>query len=82
MTTTTCSHLRKALYRVIIRDGRTQIAERCLDCGMNPRGPGIWVPRAEVRQPIEDLPLLADRREDDRADHSGPQQQSLFAEEP
>lgn len=54
-----CSHPRRQFYRVVIADGRTQVTERCLDCGANPRA-AAWVPRSEVPVPIDRLPLLSE----------------------
>jgi hypothetical protein len=61
-----CRHERSQFVRVVIADGRTQIMERCLDCGANARGLGRWVPRAELALPLEALPLLTDLRKRDR----------------
>lgn len=69
-------HRRKQLYRAIAGDGRTQIRETSLDCGANPRGPGIWVGRAELTVPLEDLPLLADHRKS--PPRAGERQRTLF----
>lgn len=56
-----CNHAHKAMARIICSDGREQILEQCLDCGANVRGPGVWVARAEVRDP-DSLPVLRDYR--------------------
>jgi hypothetical protein len=72
---TRCPHLRRQLYRVLARDGREQVTERCLDCGGNPRGAGVWVARAEVPVDPASLPLLADYRQ---AAASQPAQRDLF----
>lgn len=73
-----CPHRRKQLGRVVCRDGRTLYAEKCLDCGENPRGPGVWVSHAEAIArsggPPNGLPLFADYRHREAA--SG--QRSLF----
>jgi hypothetical protein len=60
---TRCRHLRRQFYRVVARDGREQVTERCLDCCGNPRGAGVWVPRSEVPVDHASLPLLADYRQ-------------------
>lgn len=75
-----CPHRSRAMYRVVLRDGRTQVKEHCLDCGENPRGPGVWVGRSELRVPLEDLPLLADHHRSDAP--AGPEQRTLFEETP
>jgi hypothetical protein len=60
-----CSHLRRQLYRqpFIRRDSSPgeHIVEKCLDCGANARGPGVFVPRAEVADPSA-LPVLPGRQ--------------------
>jgi hypothetical protein len=58
-----CPHLRRQLYRVITRDGREPVTERCLDCGGNPRGASVWVARSEVPVDPATLPLLSDHRQ-------------------
>jgi hypothetical protein len=58
-----CHHLRRQFYRIITRDGREPVTERCLDCGGNPRGAGVWVARSEVPVDPATLPLLADYRQ-------------------
>jgi hypothetical protein len=74
-----CPHMRKQFGRVLCADGRTQVLESCLDCGANARGPGVWVPRSELRTPPEDLPLVADYRR--RPAPPGNRQGDLFAQE-
>jgi hypothetical protein len=76
---TRCPHLRRQLYRVVARDGREQVTERCLDCGGNPRGAGVWVARAEVSVDPATLPLLADHRQ---TAPECPAQRDLFEELP
>jgi hypothetical protein len=44
-----CPHLRSAFFRHPFGDGRSyHLAEHCLDCGVNVRGAGVWVPRQEL----------------------------------
>ena len=57
-----CPHANKRIYRVIGRDGRTQFQEFCSDCGVNPRGAGVWVPKSSILIDIETLPILKDLR--------------------
>jgi hypothetical protein len=76
-----CPHLRRQFYRVITRGGREQVTERCLDCGGNPRGAGVWVARAEVPVDPASLPLLADYRQT-AASPGRPVQRGLFEDTP
>jgi hypothetical protein len=76
-----CPHLRRQLYRVITLDGREPITERCLDCGGNPRGAGVWVARSEVPVDPGSLPLLADYRQA-AGTPGGPVQRGLFEDIP
>jgi hypothetical protein len=76
MTRHLCSHLRRQMGRVIFADGSVHVREQCLECGANPRGPGAWVGRSELRVPLEDLPLLDDRR--GREPGPGERQRGLF----
>ena len=55
-------HERRRLGRVIGRDGRDQVAEWCLDCDPNARGPGVWVPKHQVPVGVASLPVLRDLR--------------------
>jgi hypothetical protein len=78
---TRCPHLRRQFYRVVARDGREQVTEKCLDCGGNPRGTGMWVPRSEVPVDPATLPLLADHRQAAAAP-GRPVQRGLFEDVP
>ena len=45
-----CHHPRPSYFRVLFRIGTGyHIALLCIDCGMNLRGPGVWVPRREIQ---------------------------------
>lgn len=57
-----CEHKDRELARVIMRDGRSQVLERCKECGANVRGSGKWVPRSEVPVNLETLPVAKDNR--------------------
>jgi hypothetical protein len=78
---TRCPHLRRQFYRVVARNGREQVTEKCLDCGGNPRGAGVWVPRSEVPVDPDTLPLLADYRQAAAAP-GRPVQRGLFEDVP
>ena len=72
-----CEHRRRDYFRVIISDGRTQYAERCLDCGANPNPGRPWVSLALVARAVarpDDLPVLEDMRRP-----PGEQQGDLFS---
>lgn len=57
-----CRHPRREFARVIMRDGRSQVMERCTDCGVNVRGSGKWVPKSQVPVAVETLPVVKDNR--------------------
>jgi hypothetical protein len=71
-----CPHLRRQLGRVVFANGTTHRMERCLDCGHNARGAGVWVPRGEHAAADDELPLFADYTK--HARDPGWSQPSLF----
>ena len=42
-----CAHTSTEFRRRLFRGGE-HLIERCVACGVNVRGPGRWVPRAEL----------------------------------
>lgn len=72
-----CRHERREFARVIGADGRTQVMERCLDCGDNARGPGKWVAASQVPVDPATLPVARDLRS---AEAKG-EQRTLFGGE-
>ena len=71
-----CAHASTSFYRRPFARGDgsrgEHIAEVCLCCGQNARGPGRWVPRAAVPN-ADALPLLPEA--------GGPRQLPLFGGE-
>ena len=57
-----CDHCFAGFFRVISRDGQTQVQEYCPECGVNPRGAGVWVSRSSISVNIDALPILKDLR--------------------
>ncbi len=62
--------------RVIGRDGRSQAAEVCLDCGGNARGSGRWVAASEKIGDRAGLPVWKDLRSPEERGEQG----SLFGD--
>jgi hypothetical protein len=59
-----CDHRRGHYYRIPFERGTGyHVAEHCSTCGVNVRGPGVWVPRRELDDP-DALPVWSGRRED------------------
>ncbi len=53
-----CPHEQTEFGKVLMRDGRFHILERCIRCRANVRGTG-WCPHSEVDDP-ESLPVFRD----------------------
>ena len=70
-----CPHLRKQLGLVKHRNGAHRM-EKCLDCGANVRGAGVWVSKAECPADDSALPVFADHGKE--AEGEGLRQRSLF----
>lgn len=60
--TSPCAHLETAQVRIIDTAGRTHVMEQCEHCGLNARGPGVWLEWKEIHGRVEDLPLAYDAR--------------------
>lgn len=55
---TGCTHEReKTLVRSLASDGKSQVWERCNNCGKNARGPGIYLSHDDLKVPVESLPI-------------------------
>lgn len=57
-----CAHSQTEYGRVVFAGGGYHIIEYCLACRANVRGPGVWVPRAELDLNLDHLNVYSDRR--------------------
>ena len=56
MTNEPCRHQITRFFRhTFVNGGGYHIAEHCLGCGVNVRGPGVWVPRSSVKDDPDTL---------------------------